>query len=191
MKRSVLNKLLLLRLIDVSREISSYRKVSQLVFILQVEGRKEKRMTFNYEFTKWSSEPYSVELEKDLQQLDKEKLTQKQDWIMVTKKGYQLIQKTSEYFSNHPSLDTFFRFFSYLHANETLYETCTCINEKYELTKLATDEIICDIEEFLPEECMEEQENDRIQRNFEELESTEQEYIEAVKEMFTKNGARK
>lgn len=192
MKRNVLNKILLLRLVDLSNEISSYRKISQMVFILQTEGRKEKRTTFNYEFKKWYSEPYGVELESDLQQLDKEGLLQKGDFVELTKKGLQLMQKTEDFFKKE-NIDVFFKFFSYLYTSETLYETCTYINEKYEIAKFETDEVIVPLE--LNGTQVEKAEEEEIPKKYNELDSTDLDYVADVQSLFSneirKDGVRK
>lgn len=192
MKRNVLNKILLLRLVYLSNEISSYRKIPQMVFILQTEGRKEKRTTFNYEFKKWYSEPYSMELEKDLQQLDREALLRKNEYVELTKKGLQLLQKTEDFFKQE-NIDVFFKFFSYLHTSETFYETCTHINEKYEIAKFETDEVISSLERN--EEPEKKEKEDKISKKYEELETSELDYIEDVQRLFSnevrKDGVRK
>jgi len=142
MKRTALNKLLLLRVIKLSKNLTSFRKIAQLVFILQQEGRREKRVTFNYEFRKWHYEPYSVELEKDIQQLHRENLIVKSDELIhLTNKGNSLNEKVSDYY-HQERVDLFFKFFIYIHENETLYETSDYIHEKYSIGSHETDSII-------------------------------------------------
>ncbi|PGK52438.1 hypothetical protein CN918_32145 [Priestia megaterium] len=142
MKRTALNKLLLLRVIKLAKNLTSFRKIAQLVFILQEEGRQEKRVTFNYEFRKWHYEPYSVELEKDIQQLHRENLIEKaNETISLTKKGNYLADKASEYYRQE-KVDLFFKFFIYIHVNETLYETSDSIHENYSIGSYETDSVI-------------------------------------------------
>lgn len=187
MKRNVLNKVLLLRLIELAKHTASHRKIIQMVFILQEEGRKEKRVTFNYEFKKWHFEPYSSELEKDLQQLDLEGLIVKKQGIQLTEKGKKLTYKMLTLYFRE-KIDSFFKFFTYIHLHETLYETSDFINDKYELAKYPTDATISDILIEVEEEkvCVEELKKE-INRKFEEIDNEDIETYISAKKLLSNN----
>ena len=86
MKREVENKLLLLKLISLAQKVN-LPKLSHLVFILQEEGRKEQKKTFNYEFVKWNIEAYCPELERDIEHLLLEKVLVNEQGVSITAKG--------------------------------------------------------------------------------------------------------
>jgi len=184
MKRSVMNKILLLRLVKLNENINSYTKLTQLVYILQMEGRKEKRATFNYAFTRWNCQPYSEELERDIKQLDYEMLIIKEDTLRLSQNGKNLVKKMGDYYIKE-NIDSFFKFFCYLHSQETLFQTADKINQKYQLMRYSTDEIVSDIytDERKNEQRMIHKVKRQIDKKFKEIEKAEKENLSRIQEL--------
>ncbi|ARU61679.1 hypothetical protein CBW65_12105 [Tumebacillus avium] len=65
-KRDVLNKLLLLKVLELTNKVPSGLVLQKMVFDLERNLRIKKGVTFNYEFVRSLSYPYSRELQYDL-----------------------------------------------------------------------------------------------------------------------------
>ncbi|MFF2479939.1 hypothetical protein [Paenibacillus sp. NPDC058071] len=65
-KRHVLNRLLLLRLIQLAGVVNGATRLQKLIFKAESIGRDQNIPTFNYRFIRWHYGPYSEELKSDL-----------------------------------------------------------------------------------------------------------------------------
>lgn len=143
MKREVLNKLLLMKTIELSKKIKR-EKLMYMVFILEEEGRKEEKLTFNYEFVKWGFEPFSTEIERDIEHLVIEGLVKSENGLVVTKKGIDFMGKYNSFYSWN-KVNKFFKYFIYLNINSSLYEVVNYINKKYSIARYPTKGVILEI----------------------------------------------
>ena len=97
-KRNVLNKLLLLRLIELSGGITGATRLQKLVFAAESNGRKLNKQTFNYRFIRWHYGPYSEELKEDIDFLVRKQFIKTDDnnTYSLSKTGKELLSKASE-----------------------------------------------------------------------------------------------
>lgn len=97
LKREVHNKLLLLRLIELSNDIVGKTRLQKLVFEVESNSRNEGlESTFNYKFIRWHYGPYSKEVTKDMEFLMKKKLVdfnESSNIYKLTDKGKEFIQR--------------------------------------------------------------------------------------------------
>lgn len=98
LKRSIMNKVLLLFSIQVLERISDSAYLQRLVFEIQKANREKGEKTFNYEFVRWYNGPFSTELEEDLKFLiKKEYITPTSDnLLIVTKLGAETLREVIE-----------------------------------------------------------------------------------------------
>ncbi|PGQ52661.1 type II toxin-antitoxin system antitoxin SocA domain-containing protein [Bacillus cereus] len=103
LKRSVLNKLFLMRMIHASREIHGEARLQKLVFETEKRTRKKgSTQTFNYKFIRWYYGPYSRELSEDIGFLEKAGLVNKaygHDSYTITKQGKEYLNRSSKIIS--------------------------------------------------------------------------------------------
>jgi uncharacterized protein YwgA len=92
LKREVLNRLLIMRLIQLSNGVDGKTRLQKLVFETETRIRKiGSTQTFNYKFIRWHYGPFSKELTKDVNFL----LTQ--EFMIVEKNRYILSTKGREF----------------------------------------------------------------------------------------------
>ncbi|UUZ84043.1 hypothetical protein LJK88_09925 [Paenibacillus sp. P26] len=93
-KRHVLNKLLLLRLIQLANGVNGATRLQKMVFKAESLGRDDSNATFNYKFIRWHYGPYSEELKDDLQFLIRNNLVEvKNNAYTLTASGIENINK--------------------------------------------------------------------------------------------------
>ncbi|PGK73649.1 hypothetical protein [Bacillus thuringiensis] len=103
LQRSVLNKLFLMRMINVANEIHGQMRLQKLVF--ETEKRTRERgstQTFNYKFIRWYYGPYSIELLEDIEFLLSRGLVEKNgvpEVYTLTDRGIERLDKSSEIIS--------------------------------------------------------------------------------------------
>lgn len=99
LKRSVLNKLFLMRMIHVAKEIHGEARLQKLVFETEKRTRKKgSTQTFNYKFIRWYYGPYSRELSEDIEFLESAGLVEKtfgHDSFTITEQGEKYLNKSS------------------------------------------------------------------------------------------------
>lgn len=95
LKRQVLNRLLLLKLVDVAQGVNGATRLQKIVFQAEQEGRNKDIPIFNYKFIRWHYGPYSRELVADLIFLEKQELLEKDsnNSFYLSDKGKQLLEK--------------------------------------------------------------------------------------------------
>ncbi|NHN32206.1 type II toxin-antitoxin system antitoxin SocA domain-containing protein [Paenibacillus agricola] len=100
LKRNVLNKLLILNLIEVSGKISGATRLQKLVFLSQTTGTALDQQTFNYKFIKWHYGPYCAEIKEDVKFLEEKRLLNNQgNTLALTKEGEAFLNKARNYTS--------------------------------------------------------------------------------------------
>lgn len=180
MNREVENKLLLLKLISLAQKIN-LPKLSHMVFILQEEGRKEQKKTFNYEFVKWNIEAYCPELERDIEHLLFEKAIVNEHGVSITAKGKALLQQQERYFKQH-KIKSFFNFYLYVYSDFPLYHLTDTLFKRYELARFQDKEIVAEIIEQTPlrPKIKLEEARRKIQQTYEELEKNDEAYMKKI-----------
>jgi uncharacterized protein len=104
-KREVLNRLLLMRLIQLSDGITGKTRLQKLVFEIEARTRKlGSTDTFNYRFIRWHYGPYAKEITEDMAFLIKQGLVREENNnYHITSRGQQFIKNTwnivSEFFN--------------------------------------------------------------------------------------------
>lgn len=181
MKREVANKIFLLKVISNAQKIHD-RKLNQMVFILQQEGRKENKKTFNYDFSKWSIEPYSPELEKDIEHLLFEKLVINEDGLCLTANGKNYLRNSMNVESDDTS-DTFLKFHMYLYLGQPTQTLRDMIYKRYEIGKFQNREIVSAIDHYDENKgkLKVTEARSKIQSTFEEIEKNDEEYAERMR----------
>lgn len=185
MKREVTNKVYLLKVISAAKKIHA-RKLNQIVFILQKEGRRENKQTFNYDFSKWSIEPFSTELEKDIEHLLFEKLVINEDGLSLTSTGKTFLRNLTT--SNlDESNDIFLKFYMYLYMGQSSQILRDMIYRKYEIGTFQNREIVSGIEEFdeTKGKLKITEARSKIQSTFEEIEKNEEHFAERMRVIMT------
>lgn len=180
MKTEVTNKLLLLKLIAIAKKLNA-QKLNHLVFILENEGRKERKLTFNYEFIMWNIEPYSDRLENDLEQLLVEQMVRNDHGVSLTEKGKAYIQQHERFYEQNKT-ETFFKFYLYIYQEYPLYHLVDYIYRKYNLGIHEDKDIILESNDsFDPGEksCMEKTKR-KINLAYEELERNDERYMKKI-----------
>lgn len=96
--RKILNKVLLLKIFEISDKWNGQTKLQLMIFLIQIEGRKRGIATFNYEFIEWIYGPTSDEIGNDIKFLINNKFIYKrgEDFGLI-EKGKELVQKHKEY----------------------------------------------------------------------------------------------
>lgn len=96
MKREVLNRLLLMRLIYLSKGVKGRTRLQKLVFETETKIRSlGSTDTFNYKFIRWHYGPYSNEIMEDIEFLLKKELIKQTDNIYkISPKGKEYLEKT-------------------------------------------------------------------------------------------------
>ena len=184
MKREVENKLLVLKLISLVHKIN-LPKLSHMVFILQQEGRKEQKRTFNYEFVKWNIEAYCPELERDVEHLLIEKLIVNEQGVRITAKGKALLEQQERFFKLH-KIKSFFHFYLYIYEDFPLYQLTDTLFKRYELAKYQDKELITeqveqvDLRQKMKQKEQLEEARRKVQKTYEELEKKDAAYMKEI-----------
>lgn len=183
MKREVENKLLLLKLIALAQKVN-LAKLSHLVFILQEEGRREQKKTFNYEFVKWNIEAYCPELERDVEHLLLEKAIENEQGVRIAPKGKALLTQQERYFRTH-KLQSFFRFYLYVYRDFPLYRLTDTVFKQYELARFQDKEVVSVVEETAPirQKIQLDEARRQIQRTYDELEKNDEAYMKKIQQV--------
>ncbi|MGX5361543.1 type II toxin-antitoxin system antitoxin SocA domain-containing protein [Bacillus cereus] len=121
LKRSVLNKLFLMRMIHASKEINGKTRLQKLVFETEKRTRKKgSTQTFNYKFIRWHYGPYSRELTEDIEFLVSKGLVKKRGGM----ESYILTERGTEYLNR--SVDIISQLFDERIMRETIAELLDC-----------------------------------------------------------------
>lgn len=102
-ERSIMNKVLLLKLLQMSNDgINGKTRLQKLVFDIEAKNRKRGRTdTFNYKFLRWEYGPYSKELQKDIDSLVELGLVNFDGRVYkINSKGLSLLSKAEKFVSN-------------------------------------------------------------------------------------------
>ncbi|USK48850.1 hypothetical protein LIT38_20285 [Bacillus sp. CMF12] len=97
LKREVLNRILLMRLIELSNGILGKTRLQKLVFETEARTRRSGNTnTFNYKFIRWHYGPYSKELKNDMEFLINQGLVIEGPGhkFQISPKGLMYIEKT-------------------------------------------------------------------------------------------------
>lgn len=190
-KREVTNKLMLLRLIALTEKVNE-RKLHQLVFILQEEGRREKKKTFNYEFIKWNIEPLCEELQKDLDSLLFERLIKSEQSITISNRGKALIEHSIEKL-DFKGLDVFFKFYIYMYLHKPLFELTDFIYKKYEIGRYEDKQVISCVNKVgdVVQKIALEKSKQKIDSTYEDIEKNEVYFVERIKAFMDENKIKK
>lgn len=187
MKREVENKLLVLKLVSLVQKIN-LPKLSHMVFILQEEGRKEHKRTFNYEFVKWNIEAYCPELERDIEQLLLEKLIVNEQGASITKKGKALLEQHERHFHNY-KIQSFFHFYLYIYGNMPLYQLTDTLFKRYELARFQDKDVVTeqieqvDLRQKMQQKAQLEEARRKVQQTYEEIERKDEVYMKKVQQI--------
>lgn len=131
MERVVWNQLLILKLIDYYGTITRLELI-QKIFLLQVEGRNEKRKTFNYPFYVVSKQPVSVEVNQDLKQMEKEGYIKCERVYSLTAKGKNRLNYYIDKIKKE-KVDSFMVFLDYKAKNSSIEEIVKNVIKKREI----------------------------------------------------------
>lgn len=96
-KRNVLNRLLLLQLINKANGVNGATRIQKLVFDIESNGRDKGSTTFNYKFIRWHYGPYSSEIKDDLDFLVEKGLLSNNDnnnHYTITATGKELLKSS-------------------------------------------------------------------------------------------------
>lgn len=189
MKREVENKLLLLKLISLAQKVN-LAKLSHLVFILQEEGRREQKKTFNYEFVKWNIEAYCPELERDVEHLLLEKAIANEQGVCIAPKGKALLTQQERYFRTH-KIQSFFYFYLYVYRDFPLYQLTDTVFKRYELARFQDKDVVAVVTEQAstrPKVQLEEARR-QIQRTYDELEKNDEVYMKKIQQVINQLNA--
>lgn len=148
LKRDVLNKLLLMRLIELSNGIHGRTRLQKLVFETEAQSRKHGiNDTFNYKFIRWHYGPYAKEVTDDLEFLIKKGLVieESNKVYRLTTDGHNFVINSrniiNQFFNGENIMkDTITAF-----DNKNLKSLLTDVYDKYEVMDYKMGEVIEDL----------------------------------------------
>lgn len=154
---------------------------------MQNEGRKEERVTFNYEFKKWNCETYCKELETDINFLVMEGFIEKSGGLCITEKGNETMNKSRDIFENL-NIDSFMKFNYYGFQSHSIYELVDYIFQKYQIGKYPNEVVVSGIvlQEIKKPEEKKFIESPSFNINNEDLEEKDKMCMDKVKEVLKK-----
>ncbi|KHE69668.1 hypothetical protein [Halobacillus sp. BBL2006] len=109
LKRDVLNKILLLHIMETSskKNIKGSTRLQKMVFASESQARKKGTNAFNYDFIRWYYGPYSEELSSDIEVLISKGLIKRdnQNNYTLTPSGKGTLEKAKKILPKVADLD--------------------------------------------------------------------------------------
>jgi uncharacterized protein len=148
LKREVLNRLLLMRLIQLSGGVKGKTRLQKLVFETEARTRKlGNTNTFNYRFIRWHYGPYAKEIVEDIEFLLKQGLVDEQSnhTYCISNKGREYINKTwkivKQFFNGEETMRATLKELK----NKNLNELLTEVYERHGVMNYKMGEVIEDL----------------------------------------------
>lgn len=148
LKREVLNKLLLMRLIELSNGIQGRPRLQKLVFETEARSRQHGITdTFNYKFIRWHFGPYAKEVSRDLDILIEKGLVEERhnEYYYLTDAGYKYINNTKNIMNLLFNGESIMKDTIAISSNENLKELLNEVYKKYNVMNYKMGEVIEDL----------------------------------------------
>jgi hypothetical protein len=187
MRWNDINRLLLLEMISINRCMLR-QNIPLFAFVFEKEGRKSKRLTFNYTFTKGEFGIFSKELEEDIDYLIKNGYLEKDREIFATRKGKEKREDIQNY-GNRKNLTQFITYYIALYGDWSYFDFKEKVDRWYFLKKERIDVVLMARDDTYKIGICHENEDEKkeaIQNRYGELLEKEKTILEKLEQLTNK-----
>lgn len=148
LKRDVLNKLLLMRLIELSKGVRGRTRLQKLVFETEAQSRRHGiNDTFNYKFIRWHYGPYAKEISDDLEFLIRKRMVSvdANNFYVLTNEGQNFVNNSRNIINQFFNGENIMREIIANFNTRDLQTLLSDVYDKYEVMDYKMGEVIEDL----------------------------------------------